>query len=69
MIDPDAAKCCCCRGWIKEIIFWRLDNATNDGKIDIHEFVQFCLDFRQNLQINRERRESKKELLIQSIQQ
>eukprot|EP01083_Nonionella_stella_P046887 125553_1 len=31
MVDAEFAKCCCCRGWLKEIIFWRIDNATNDG--------------------------------------
>jgi len=63
MLDANFAKCCCCRGWLKEIIFWRMDQATNDGRIDIHEFVQFCLHFREELEISAERRESKKATL------
>eukprot|EP01084_Bolivina_argentea_P110524 197320_1 len=66
MVDAEFAKCCCCRGWLKEIIFWRIDNATNDGKIDIHEFVQFCLNFKSKQQINKYRRDSRKGL-TQSI--
>eukprot|EP01084_Bolivina_argentea_P136318 240079_1 len=59
-----AKKCCCCRGWLKEIIFWRMDQETNDGKIDIHEFVQFCLKYRANQKINTEIRDSRKGLTI-----
>ena len=63
MVDAEFAKCCCCRGWLKEVIFWRIDQATNDGRIDIHEWVQFCLKFRRNQTIKTERRESKQALI------
>ena len=66
LIDANFAKCCCCRGWLKEIIFWRMDSATNDGKIDIHEFVQFCLEFREKQILDRERRDSKLDLLVKT---
>jgi len=59
LIDTNFAKCCCCRGWLKEIIFWRMDSSTNDGKIDVYEFVQFCLEFRQKQIVNEEKRHSK----------
>jgi len=64
MVDEGFAKCCCCRGWLKEIIFWRMDGLTNDGKIDIHEFVQFCLEFREHQEIGRQRRDSKQEKML-----
>ena len=66
MMDPNFAKCCCCRGWLKEIVFWRMDKETNDGKIDRNEFVQFCLRFGQNQEVRRERAESKQILIAQA---
>jgi len=35
--------------WFKEVIFWRIDAATNDGQIDVHEFVQFCVRFKESI--------------------
>ena len=69
MIDAEFAKCCCCRGWLKEIVFWRMDHESMDGRIDIHEFVQFCLKFRENQQITMERRNSKKKALARATSQ
>ena len=66
LVDPNFVKCCCCRGWLKEIVFWRMDNETNDGKIDRNEFVQFCLRFGQNQEVRRERAESKRVLIAQA---
>ena len=35
--------------WLHEIVFWRMDSATNDGVIDVHEFVQFCVTFKDSI--------------------
>jgi len=35
--------------WFKEVIFWRIDASTNDGQIDVHEFVQFCIRFKGSI--------------------
>jgi len=40
-----------CTRWLYEIVFWRMDSATNDGVVDVHEFVQFCVRFKKDLEI------------------
>jgi Ca2+-binding EF-hand superfamily protein len=28
--------------WLQEVLFWSIDARTNDGRVDLHEFVQYC---------------------------
>ncbi len=37
--------------WLWEVAIWRIDAATNDGQVDVHEFVQFFLKFKDRLEI------------------
>ncbi|ETO36376.1 hypothetical protein RFI_00687 [Reticulomyxa filosa] len=44
----------CCTRWLYETMFWRMDSLTNDGQVDVHEFVQFFLRWKERTQMNEE---------------
>jgi len=44
----------CCTRWLYETMFWRMDAQTNDGQVDVHEFVQFFLRYKEHSQMTEE---------------
>jgi len=49
----DTKSCGPCKRWLDEILFWRLDEHTNDGKIDTYEFVQYCISLKRQIELEK----------------
>lgn len=55
---------CCCTRFLHEVVFWRMDAATNDGQIDVHEFVQFCTQYKKDMDKKRENKKDRASMQI-----